>query len=51
MECDLCDAEMKRVVATNGQVWWHCPVCQRAEPSKDLASAPYDDVGDWNRDS
>ena len=47
--CDLCDIPMKRLVdQKNGQVYWHCQRCDSLIPSKDLESAPYDDVGDWN---
>ena len=51
MECPLCGLPMRRVeYEKNGKVYWRCVVCAWTEETKELAPAPYDDVGDWNRD-
>ena len=46
--CDLCDIPLKRVVATNGEVWLHCTQCGTAEKTKDLAPNPTDRLEDYN---
>ena len=48
MECDNCNAWMRRIMEPNGKVYWHCPVCGYTEETGELAPEPTDDWGENN---
>ena len=42
MECERCGLPMKKHIASNGRIFWKCPVCGHEESTPDLDIQSYD---------